>query len=49
MPFHRMGQSKYKALNLLYTMEGLGAADDEQAEAVKIAYIDRGIHCTISR
>jgi pyruvate formate lyase activating enzyme len=49
MPYHRMGQSKYKALNILYTMEGLGAADDEQVEAAKNAYIDRGINCTISQ
>jgi len=49
MPFHRMGQSKYRALNMRYTMEGLGAADDEQVEAVRRAYVQRGIDCSISR
>ncbi len=49
MPYHRMGQSKYKALNMPCIMEGLGMAEDEQAEAVKKAYIDRGLDCTISR
>jgi pyruvate formate lyase activating enzyme len=49
MPYHRMGQSKYKALNMPCIMEKLGMADDAQVEAVKKAYIDRGIHCTISR
>ena len=49
MPFHRMGQSKYRALNMLYTMEGIGAAEDEQAEAARKAYIQRGIDCSISR
>ena len=49
MPYHRMGQSKYKALNMPCIMEGLGVAEDERAEAVQKAYIDRGIHCTISR
>ena len=49
MPYHRMGQSKYKALNMPCIMEGSGIADDEQVEAVKKAYIDRGIDCTISR
>ena len=44
-----MGQGKYKALNMAYTMEGIGVADDEQVEAVKKAYIDIGINCTISR
>jgi pyruvate formate lyase activating enzyme len=49
MPFHRMGQSKYKALNMLYNMEGVGAVEDEQAEAVRKAYIQCGIDCSISR
>jgi pyruvate formate lyase activating enzyme len=49
LPYHRMGQSKYRALNLLYNMEGLGAADDGHVEAVRKAYIQRGIDCTISR
>jgi pyruvate formate lyase activating enzyme len=49
MPFHRMGQSKYKALNLLYTIEGLDAADDEHAEAARKAYVQCGIDCSISR
>jgi pyruvate formate lyase activating enzyme len=49
MPFHRMGQSKYKALNMRYTIEGLSAADDEQVEAARRAYVQRGIDCSISR
>jgi len=49
MPFHGMGQSKYKALNMMYNMEGLSAVDDEKVEAVKNSYLDLGIDCTISR
>jgi pyruvate formate lyase activating enzyme len=49
MPFHRMGQSKYKALNMLYTMDGLGAADEEQVEAARKVYAECGIDCSISR
>ena len=49
MPFHRMGQSKYKALNMLYTMAELGAADDGQVEAARKAYARCGIDCSISR
>ncbi|UCD29415.1 MAG: radical SAM protein, partial [Planctomycetota bacterium] len=49
MPYHRVGQSKYKALNIMYLMEGIGAADDEQVEAAKKAYVDLGINCMISR
>jgi pyruvate formate lyase activating enzyme len=49
MPFHRMGRSKYSALNMPYNMEGFGAADDEQVEAARKAYIQYGIDCSISR
>ncbi len=48
LPFHRMGWSKYRALHMPYTMDGLGAADDEQVEAVRKAYIQCGIDCSIS-
>lgn len=49
MPFHRMGQSKYRALNMPYTMEGSSAADEEQVEAARSAYLQCGLDCTISR
>jgi pyruvate formate lyase activating enzyme len=49
MPFHRMGQDKYKALNMEYCMEDLEIMDNEDLEAVRKAYIDQGINCTISR
>ena len=49
MPFHRMGQSKYRALDMLYRMDGLGAADDEEVDAVRKAYIQCGIDCSVSR
>jgi len=49
MPYHRMGQSKYRALNMKYPMNGTAAAADEMMESVKNSYLDRGIRCTISR
>jgi pyruvate formate lyase activating enzyme len=49
MPFHRMGQSKYMALNMLYTMAELGAAEDEHVEATRKAYAERGIDCSVSQ
>jgi pyruvate formate lyase activating enzyme len=49
MPYHRLGQSKYAALHMPYDVDGIGPMEDEQIEAVKKAYIARGIHCTISR
>jgi pyruvate formate lyase activating enzyme len=49
MPFHRMGRNKYKALDMEYPLGELDIMDFEDLEAVKKAYIDRGISCTISR
>jgi pyruvate formate lyase activating enzyme len=49
MAYHRMGQSKYRALNMPCTMDGLGAADDEQVEAARKAYLRCGIDCSISK
>ncbi len=49
MPYHRMGVAKYKALDLPYTLEGLGAAEDALVEAVQRAYAGHGINCTISQ
>ena len=49
MPFHRMGANKYKALDLEYTLEDLDIMGNEEIEAVKKAYTDRGIKCTISK
>jgi pyruvate formate lyase activating enzyme len=49
MPYHRMGQSKYRALGVQYQMEELGADGDARAEEVRAAYLQRGIRCTVSR
>jgi pyruvate formate lyase activating enzyme len=49
MPYHGMGKNKYRALNLPYTMDEIGAADDGHLEEIRRAYVQRGIDCTISR
>ncbi len=49
MPFHRMGLGKYRALNMRYTMEGIGAAGDDQAEDARKAFIRCGVDCSISK
>jgi pyruvate formate lyase activating enzyme len=49
MPYHRMGQDKYKALNMEYRMEKTRIMSYDEVEAIKKAYIDLGIDCTISR
>ncbi len=49
MPYHKMGESKYRALNRDYAMKGVAVPDDGQLEAVRKTYVECGIKCTISR
>ena len=49
MPYHRLGQDKYKALQLTYKMTKTKIMSSEEIEAVRKAYIDQGIHCSISQ
>ncbi len=49
MPYHKLGENKYRALDMVYAMDGVAAAGDEQLEEVRKAYLQRGIKCTISR
>jgi pyruvate formate lyase activating enzyme len=49
MPYHRMGQDKYKALNMEYRMEKTHIMGYDELEAIKKAYMDLGIDCSISR
>ena len=49
MPFHRMGTSKYRALDMFYGLQELPAANEEQVEAARRAYIELGIDCRVSR
>lgn len=49
MPYHRLGQSKYQALNKPYRMDGTEVMKNEEVEAIKTAYIQHGIDCSVSR
>ena len=49
MPYHRMGWSKYRALDMKYHMEGIEPCGDSAAETVRSAYEAQGIRCIISR
>jgi pyruvate formate lyase activating enzyme len=49
IPYHRMGASKYAALDLPYAMEDLPAMGGEAAEAVRAKYAALGVPCTVSR
>ena len=49
MPYHRMGQSKYHALDIKYHLEDIEPCSNEAAESACAAYKALGIRCTISR
>ncbi|MDR1727200.1 MAG: glycyl-radical enzyme activating protein [Acidobacteriota bacterium] len=49
MPYHRVGQAKYRALDMPYPMEGVDPDGDRAAEAARDAYQTLGVTCTISR
>jgi pyruvate formate lyase activating enzyme len=48
MPYHRLGDSKYKALNLLNTMSDKQIMTQEQINAVQQRFISRGVDCSVS-
>jgi pyruvate formate lyase activating enzyme len=48
MPYHRLGKGKYDSLNKEYTMPGILAPDPERLEAIKTAFGNHGIKCSIS-
>lgn len=49
MPYHRLGDSKYKALNMSNPMHGLPAAEAGRTESVRLEYLRLGVECSISR
>lgn len=49
MPYHRMGISKYEALNMPYEMEDTQIMSAEELERAKNLFTELGIRCSISR
>jgi pyruvate formate lyase activating enzyme len=49
LPYHRMGQSKYAALDRAYPTESVAVMAKDAVETVREAYIAQGVECTISR
>ena len=49
MPYHRLGESKYIALNKPYRLHGLPAIEPPQVESVRQEFEKNGILCTVSR
>ena len=49
IPYHRLGVSKYAALDIPYAMEELPAMGGDAADAVRAQYEAQGISCTVSR
>ncbi len=49
IPYHRMGTSKYAALDIPYTLEDLKPMAAEEVEAVRALYESLGVPCTVSK
>ena len=49
MPYHRLGESKYRALGKEYILQNIKPMEIGQAEAVQQIFEQNGISCTISR
>jgi len=48
MPYHRLGESKYLALNKPYRLHGLSAIEPSHVESVRQAFENNGIRCSVS-
>jgi pyruvate formate lyase activating enzyme len=49
MPYHRLGDSKYQALNMPNTLRNLQVMEPERLEAVRRLYLEHGVKCSVSR
>ncbi len=49
IPYHRMGTSKYAALDIPYTLEDMKPMTGEEVEAVRALYESCGVTCTVSK
>ena len=49
MPYHRMGLSKYAALDKPYELEEIQVMKAEEVEAVRRKYEELGVSCTVSK
>lgn len=49
MPFHRMGESKYRALGETYAFGEAAPLTEERIEAVRQTYLEAGVACTVSK
>lgn len=49
MPYHRMGENKYKALDMVYPAANVPVMNDDEVNAVCNRYKELGIDCSVSR
>jgi len=49
MPYHRLGESKYNALDIMYSMHGILPPGASHIESVRKAFEECGIQCLVSR
>ena len=49
MPYHRMGTSKYAALDMPYELGDIQIMPASEIEAIEALYKELGVNCTVSR
>lgn len=49
MPYHRLGDSKYKALNMPYAFRGIDEIPRDKIEEARDSFVRFGIDCSISK
>jgi pyruvate formate lyase activating enzyme len=49
MPYHRLGEGKYRALKREYAMHDLRPMEPDRAEEVRQAFEEGGVECSVSR
>lgn len=49
MPYHRMGESKYKALDMVYETAEIPVMTPEEVEAVRAKFEEYGVDCDVSK
>jgi pyruvate formate lyase activating enzyme len=49
VPYHRLGQGKYEALDRTYPMAGVAPPSPETVEQVRQSFEALGVRCTVSR
>jgi hypothetical protein len=48
MPYHRLGEGKYRSLDRQYPLAGVALLTPEELAGVQKVFTDRGLECALS-